>query len=326
MSSLPSTAADGDARTPGGAGAPVTTGDAQVADGSGNVAHGSDRDRHASGSDTRAPGQGVPAPTTGDGMPSTPVPTPGRLREVRAGAALALPAAVAIACTGATFGVLVVQSGLPWWWAPLCQAVVFAGSLEFVLVGLAVTAAPLATVALTALLVNSRHVFYALSFPLERVHGRLARTYSIHTLTDEAYALTSTPDARSWSTSRILTVQAALHVSWVGGGLVGVWLGGLLPPEVPGLDFAFTALFVVLGLDAFRATGSVPLPLLAVACATGAAVWAPGEMLPVAMLAYLAVLLLLRVAAARGERYRHGDTPDTGATPSTLGRGDTDAL
>lgn len=127
------------------------------------------------------------SPATVDASsPAGSVPTPGRAGEVRAGLGTVLPAAVAIACTGGTFGVLVIQSGLPWWWAPLCQAVVFAGSLEFVLVGLVVAAAPLGTVALTSFLLNSRHFFYSLSFPLDRVRGRLTRVYSIHTMTEEA--------------------------------------------------------------------------------------------------------------------------------------------
>ena len=52
------------------------------------------------------------------------------------------------------------------------------------LVGLVAAAAPLATVAVTAFLVNVRHVFYALSFPLHRVHGRAGKTYSTFALTD----------------------------------------------------------------------------------------------------------------------------------------------
>ncbi|HWO63153.1 MAG TPA: AzlC family ABC transporter permease, partial [Umezawaea sp.] len=39
---------------------------------------------------------------------------------------------------GATLGVLVVHSGLEWWWATVFTAFVYAGSLEFLLVGLVV--------------------------------------------------------------------------------------------------------------------------------------------------------------------------------------------
>jgi branched chain amino acid efflux pump len=62
----------------------------------------------------------------------------------------------------------------------------------------------LAAVAATALVVNSRHIFYALSFPLHRVRGRLARTYATFGLTDEAYALTAGPQAQIWTSKRIV--------------------------------------------------------------------------------------------------------------------------
>ncbi len=59
-----------------------------------------------------------------------------------------------------------VHAGLAWWWAPVFAAVIYAGSLEFLMVGSAAAGAPItATVALTTLIVNSRHVFtHALSF------------------------------------------------------------------------------------------------------------------------------------------------------------------
>ncbi|XGU21188.1 AzlC family ABC transporter permease [Rhodococcus sp. 3Y1] len=47
-------------------------------------------------------------------------------------------------------------------------SLIYAGSLEFLAVGMVAAMTPLPYVALTALLVNFRHVFYALSFPLER--------------------------------------------------------------------------------------------------------------------------------------------------------------
>src|SRR5690349_24900792 len=81
-------------------------------------------------------------------------------------------AAVGLACLpmGLAFGVLVAHSSLAWWWASVFATVVFAGSLEFLLLGLVTGGASLASIALAALLVNFRHVFYALSFPAAPRH------------------------------------------------------------------------------------------------------------------------------------------------------------
>ncbi len=84
---------------------------------------------------------------------------------------LAAPIGLAFIPLGMALGFLVVHAGLAWWWAPVFAAVIYAGSLEFLMVHLAATAAPIAVVALTTVVVNSRHVFYALSFPLHRVRG-----------------------------------------------------------------------------------------------------------------------------------------------------------
>lgn len=65
---------------------------------------------------------------------------------------------------GLAFGALVTQSGLDRWWAGPSAVLVFGGSFEFLLIGL-VAAAPLAAIAISALLVNVRHVSYALCFP-----------------------------------------------------------------------------------------------------------------------------------------------------------------
>ena len=91
---------------------------------------------------------------------------------------LVAPVGLGLFPLGIGFGVLIIHAGLPWWWAPVFTGLIYAGSLEFLLVPMALAATPLAAVAATALVVNSRHVFYALSFPLHRVRGRLARTYA----------------------------------------------------------------------------------------------------------------------------------------------------
>lgn len=209
-----------------------------------------------------------------------------------------IPVGLAVAAMGTAFGVLVTRAGLPWWWATIFAAVIFAGSLEFLLLGLVTAIAPLGQVAAAAFLVNFRHVFYAMSFPLHRVPGVAAKAYSTFALTDEAYALTARPEAQTWSRARILSVQAFVHVVWAGSVTLGALGGTLIPPGVRGLDFAVTALFLVLGIDAFRARRDVPAALVAVACAlVGHVVF--GEQMLVAALAMFTLFLLARYGVRR---------------------------
>jgi branched chain amino acid efflux pump len=209
-----------------------------------------------------------------------------------------LPVGLAVAAMGLAFGVLVTRSGLPWWWATIFASVIFAGSLEFLLLGLVTALAPLGQVAAAAFLVNFRHVFYAMSFPLHRVPGVAAKAYSTFALTDEAYALTARPEAQTWSRARILGVQAFVHGCWAGSVTVGALAGTLIPPEVKGLDFAVTALFLVLGIDAFRARRDVPAAVVAVACALAAHL-VFGEQMLVAAMAAFTLFLLARYAIRR---------------------------
>jgi 4-azaleucine resistance transporter AzlC len=200
---------------------------------------------------------------------------------------------------GIGLGVMVTSRGLPWWLAPIISTVVLAGSVEFILVGLLVAATPLAAIAATTFLVNSRHLFYGLTFPLHRVRGAARRTYSVYALTDEAYALVSTAPSGSLSSRSMLWTQAGLHFSWALGSLVGGIAGGTVLGTVPGIDFMLTALFVVLALDAYRTDPDRLTAALAVGSAAVGAVLAPGVLLLVAMTLFAALLLARHYLGSR---------------------------
>lgn len=202
-----------------------------------------------------------------------------------------VPAALAAVPLGLALGVLVVQMGLQWWWAPILSAVVFAGSMEFLLLGLISAVTPLPQVALSALLVNFRHSFYALSFPLEQVHGFGWKLYSTFALTDEAYAVSATPDSHRWSRARIIGLEASFHLCWVACVTGGALLGTLIPPSVKGLDFAATALFVVLGIEGYKAQRSIPVPIVALVCALIGALVSPSNMLVISMALFVCFLI-----------------------------------
>ena len=214
---------------------------------------------------------------------------------------LVAPIGLGLFPLGIGFGVLIIHAGLPWWWAPLFTSLIYAGSLEFLLIPMAVAATPLLAVAATALVVNSRHVFYALSFPLHRVRGRLARTYATFGLTDEAYALTAGPQAQTWTSKRIVVLQLLLQSFWVAGATVGALAGTRLPLDrLQGLDFALTALFVVLAIEAYRTARDRRTAGLAAVCAVAAQGLFPQQML-LAALTLFAGLLVARSALAGRE-------------------------
>lgn len=212
--------------------------------------------------------------------------------QIRLGIKHSLPAVLGVIPMGVAFGVLVTHSGLQWWWATAFAAIVFAGSLEFLLIGLVAVMAPLTQVAVTAFLVNFRHVFYALSFPLHRIDGPLAKTYSTFTLTDEAWALTTAPETQTWSRRRILTIQATFQVTWVGSVTLGALGGNLIPDSIVGLEFAVSAFFLVLAIDAIRVARSVPIPLAAVVSALVGYGLFGAQMLVPALTAFTGFLLV----------------------------------
>lgn len=166
---------------------------------------------------------------------------------------------------GLAFGLLMQQARYGWPWAVLTSVIVYAGSMQFVLVGmLGGGFASLLSVALTTLSVNSRHLFYGLSF-LEtfRKMGK-ARPYMIFSLTDETYSLLcNLHPPKALNADRVRLYIALLdHLYWVAGSAAGAVLGSVLPFDLTGIDFAMTALFVVIFVEQWCAAKS-HLPALA---------------------------------------------------------------
>lgn len=205
---------------------------------------------------------------------------------------------------GIGFGVLVTSHGLPWWLAPVISASMFAGSVEFILIGMLAAGAPIPAIGVTTFLVNFRHVFYGLSFPLHRVAGWHRKAYSVFALCDEAYALLTSKDPSTLTTARILWTQFGLHASWAVGSLTGAAIGSNLLANVEGLGFVLIPLFVVLALDAWRANSDTATLLLAVGAALLAKLAAPNQMLLVAMTTF-AVTITIRHHL---DRSGHDDT------------------
>lgn len=228
-----------------------------------------------------------------------PHPISPRRQQITAGVRDSCSAGLGIFPLGIALGLLVLQAGLPWWLTPALSLAAFAGSLELLLVGMMASVTPLAAVALTVLVVNFRHVFYAFSFPLHLVKHPAAKAYAVYAMIDEAYAVNASLPESERSAPRLLAMQIACETYWVGGGLVGVALGAALPAPVKGLEFALCALFTVLTLDAFRSRREIPSVLLACVSVTVALVLTPGLAMFTALLLFVALLLARHALTAR---------------------------
>ena len=196
---------------------------------------------------------------------------------------------------GLAFGLVMTQAGFAWWWTPIFSIVIYAGSMEFLAVQLVSAGVGPLSAAVTGFMVNFRHIFYGLTFPRHHISSRLGRAYATYALTDETYAVTSSlpPSTRATlSGTRILTTEIVCQLLWVVPGIVGALLGVVIPPEVKGMDFALTALFVVLAYESFTSNRDFSLPISATAIAIVFAIIAPSWLLMIALTTYFLVLVL----------------------------------
>lgn len=149
---------------------------------------------------------------------------------------------------GIAFGVMYAEKGYNFLWAVLMSLLVYAGSGQYLAVNFFVPGISFLHVIFMTLMVNIRHIFYGISL-LERFHSMgKKRWYMIFALTDETYSLLCTTKVpKDVDQEKFLFAIAMLDQSyWVIGSAIGGLAGTLIPFNSEGIDFAMTALFVVI--------------------------------------------------------------------------------
>lgn len=166
-----------------------------------------------------------------------------------------VPVLMGYLAIGMAFGFMLQAIGYNFIWAFFMSLTIYAGSGQYLGVSLLASAAALGTVALMTLLINFRHLVYGLSM-LEKFRGMGWRKfYMIFSLTDETYALLSSAQAPVGVDPKNFYFAIALldHSYWIIGSVIGAVAGEILPISTEGIDFAMTALFVVIAVDQWKA-------------------------------------------------------------------------
>ena len=162
-----------------------------------------------------------------------------------------LPIMAGYLALGIGFGVLLQAKGYGWWWAVFMSVTMFAGSGQYAGVDFMAGGASLLTTAFMTLVINCRHFFYGVSL-LDKYRGTgLVKPYLIFGLTDETYSITATTElSADISPKKYYFFLTALnHSYWITGCVLGAVLGMFLPFSSEGVDFAMTALFIVIMVE-----------------------------------------------------------------------------
>ena len=164
---------------------------------------------------------------------------------------------------GAAYGIMMEETGFPWYVPLLLSMTVYTGAFQFVLITFLSTGASLLTIAITALLMNSRQSFYSLTFLNDFKRMGKRKLYMIHSLTDETYAVNCTLELpRKEKEDTMFGVALLSHCYWMAATVAGAVLGQLIPFELEGIDFCMTALFVIIFMDQWKKASS-HIPALA---------------------------------------------------------------
>ncbi|KYK87210.1 branched-chain amino acid transporter AzlC [Aggregatibacter actinomycetemcomitans serotype f str. SC29R] len=150
---------------------------------------------------------------------------------------------------GMAYGIYMKSLGFGAWYPFFMALLIYGGSVEFIIAGaLTLPFAPL-NVLLITLMVSGRQLFYSISM-LEKYGKYLGkkRPYLIAALVDESFSLNYMVKIpphldRGWY---MFFVSFYLQIYWVAGAVLGNLFGNIIPFDLKGIEFAMTALFLVI--------------------------------------------------------------------------------
>lgn len=225
-------------------------------------------------------------------------------KAIQAAFPVTIPVMLGYLSVGLAFGLVLEKSGFSVGYALLMSLIIYAGAMQFIAINLLLSGLGLFEIGLMTLFVNIRHMFYGLSFlDTFKQMGRL-RPYMIFSLTDETYSLlcgAKVPEGVDQD--RFYFAIALLNQCyWVAGSVLGAVAGQLITFNTAGIDFAMTALFVVIFIEQWYSYQThLPALLGLGATVVSLVIFGPSQLVLPSMILMTLGLLLLRNRIQFGE-------------------------
>lgn len=175
-------------------------------------------------------------------------------KAIRAAFPHTIPVLMGYLAIGVVFGWMLAAIGYGPVWAGAMSLTIYAGSGQYLGVDLLDQTAPLLQVAFLTLIINFRHLVYGLSL-LEKFKGMgWRKVYMIFALTDETYALLAgvQPPEGVDEKRFYFWISVLDHLYWIIGSLIGAIAGSLITINTDGIEFAMTALFIVIAIGQWQ--------------------------------------------------------------------------
>jgi 4-azaleucine resistance transporter AzlC len=197
-----------------------------------------------------------------------------RFSSFAAGLRDTVPMLVGAAPFGMIFGALAATSPLVPWQGQLMSLSVFAGSSQFIGVGLIAGHTGMLVIWFATFIVNLRHMLYSATLLPQVAHLPLRWRFGLgFLLTDETFAVMNGyylrhPHAQfgHWY---FFGSGTAMYLNWQSWTLVGLLFGAAFPQlQTLGLDFAMVATFIAIVVPQLNRR-----PQLGAALAAGATAW-----------------------------------------------------
>lgn len=198
---------------------------------------------------------------------------------------------------GIAFGLLLQHAGYGPLWALSISTFIFAGSMQFVLISFLGSGISLISVLLMTLSINSRHMFYGLTFIEKFKHMGKLYPYMIFSLTDETYSLLCGTKVPSGLNEKhvFFLIASMNHLYWITGSVLGAVLGEMIRLNTTGIDFAMTALFVVIFVEQWLSDQTHIPAFVGMSCGiVSLLIFGTGNFLLPALIASIGLLFLLK--------------------------------
>jgi 4-azaleucine resistance transporter AzlC len=188
--------------------------------------------------------------------------------------------------------------------------------MQYVAVNLLSGGATIIATVLMTLMVNIRHLFYGITMLEKYSNAGKYKPYLIFSLTDETFSLVCSPqlpddvDEKTYDFFLSLMNQSY----WIIGSVIGAVAGAALQFNSNGIDFAMTALFVVIFVEQWeKADNHLPaITGIGITVICRLAFGASGFLIP-SMIGIAALLMLLR------GRLQQNNRPDQDAYTTAEG-------